>query len=258
MKYTILGLLVFLLFAHGVSPVKYSTPQEEEITIAAASDLRFAMDSLVTVFKKTYPSYKVTVIYGSSGKFFHQISNGAPFDIFFSADKEYPLQLQEKKLTASSVNLYAIGKLVLWSKKLNPVTKGMNTVLDPSVKKIAIANPEHAPYGKKAKESLIHYKLYDKIKSKLVLGENISQTAQYISVGAADIGIVALSLVMSPELQNQGKYYVIPDTTHTPLEQAYVILKRGEKKKGTQLFSTFISSPSAKSLLQKFGFSLPK
>lgn len=159
MKRSIVFLGIILLFWNGTFLLPHSgSESDNEITIAAASDLRFAMDSLSAVFKKTNPGYKVTIIYGSSGKFFNQIANGAPFDLFFSADKEYPLQLQEKRFTISPVRMYAIGKIVLWSKKMNPVPKGMNTLLDPSIGKIAIANPEHAPYGKRAKESLIHYK----------------------------------------------------------------------------------------------------
>ncbi len=255
---SLIGMLsVTPLFVASPCPAdpQVSMLQTKPITIAAASDLRFAMDSLVAVFKKTHPNQKVTVVYGSSGKFFQQIVNGAPFDVFFSADKEYPQQLQDKKLTASPIQLYAIGRLVLWSKKTKP--NGMNALLGTSVKKIAIANPDHAPYGKRAKECLIHYNLYEKVKSRLVFGENISQATQYASTGAADMGILALSLALSPELQKQGSYFLIPADSHTPLEQAYVVLKPGSQNPAAQAFASFVSSASAQAVLKEYGFSLP-
>ena len=228
------------------------------ITIAAASDLRYAMDSLVKVFHKEHPEIRVNLIYGSSGKFYSQIVNGAPFDLLFSADMDYPQKLQQQSLTASAIHLYAIGRIVLWSKKIDVSTKGMNALKEASVNKIAIANPVHAPYGKRAEESLKYYMLYDQVKSKLVLGENISQTAQYATSGAADLGIIALSLALNPQIRSQGKYYLIPEKSHQKLEQAYVVLKRAGKNPAASLFSRFISSSSAKLILTKYGFTLPK
>jgi len=254
-------LIILIIGVTGVAKPNFgqkTATTSSEITIAAASDLRFAMDSLVGIFEKSHPDCRVTVIYGSSGRFFQQIVNGAPFDLFFSADKEYPMQLQVKKLTAAPMQLYAIGRLVLWSKKLDPSAKGMNTLLEASIGKIAIANPEHAPYGKRARESLIHYKLYDKVKAKIVLGENISQTAQYVTTGAADVGILALSLAINPALQRSGKYYLIPENSHTPLEQAYVVLGQARNRPTAQTFATFIASPAARQVFRQFGFTLPK
>ncbi|WP_431214857.1 molybdate ABC transporter substrate-binding protein [Puia sp. P3] len=200
-------------------------PQSSEVLIAAAADLKFAMDSAIAVFTRTNPTIKIKVVYGSSGNFFQQISNGAPFDLFFSADVDYPRRLQQKQLTLSDPKLYGIGRLVLWSKELDPAMEGMNTLLNNSIKKIAIANPQHAPYGKRAEESLRYYQLYDKIKDKLVLGENIAQTAQYAQSGAADVGIIALSLALSPAMQQTGgKFWLIPATAHQPLQQGYALL----------------------------------
>src|ERR1700753_3210691 len=168
------------------------SPQKNEVIVAAAPDLRFAMDSLIAIFGRQNPGITVKVTYGSSGNFFEQIKNGAPFDLFFSADVDYPHQLNEQKLTLGSVYVYGTGQLVLWSKTLDPAKEKMNILLTPAVNKIAIANPAHAPYGKRAEESLHHYDLYDKVQSKLVIGENIAQTAQYAQTGAAEIGIIAL------------------------------------------------------------------
>jgi molybdate transport system substrate-binding protein len=238
---------------------KPSRPSTEEpateVVIAAAADLRFAMDSLVVVFTRNNPDVSIKVVYGSSGNFFEQIGNGAPFDLFFSADINYPRQLKEQGKAISVVHVYGTGQLVLWSKTIDPAVAKMNTLLSSSVKKIAIANPAHAPYGQRAEESLHYYKLYDQIKDKLVIGENIAQTAQYAQSGAADIGIIALSLALSPAMQQSGgKYWLIPAVAHAPLEQGFVLLPHSKDNKGAEQFAVFFSSPAAMSILQSFGF----
>jgi len=141
-----------------------------EVLIAAAADLRYAMDSLIVLFSHQHPNITVKATYGSSGNFFEQIKNGAPFDLFFSADIDYPRQLKQDNKTESDIHVYGIGQLVLYSRNLDPTGKKMDLLLDPAVTKIAIANPAHAPYGKRAVESLNYYHLYDKIKDKLVIG----------------------------------------------------------------------------------------
>jgi len=225
-----------------------------KILVAAASDLRFALDSVVAVFKKKNPG-TVEVTYGSSGKLFEQISNSAPFDMFFSADVEYPKLLKDKKLILSDIYIYGVGRIVIWSKKVDPSKEGMKSLLDPSVNKVAIANPAHAPYGKRAVEALLHYKFMEAVKPKLVLGENISQTAQFITTGAADIGIVAYSLALSPNMQREGgKYYLIPENTHNRLEQAVVITQHAKGNDLAQTFLTFVKSDEAKKVLGHFGF----
>lgn len=235
-----------------------SHSQKQEVAVAAAADLRFAMDSLVGVFSKTNPGLNIKVVYGSSGNFFQQISNTAPFDLFFSADINYPRQLKEKRLTLSDVHLYGIGQLVLWSRTIDPVIDKMNTLLNPAVRKIAIANPGHAPYGQRAEEALRHYQLYDKIKDKLVMGENIAQTAQYAQSGAADIGIIALSLALSPAMQQAGgKYWLIPADSHQPLEQGFVLLLHAKDNQGAHQFMNFIITPEARAILKSFGFNQP-
>jgi molybdate transport system substrate-binding protein len=230
--------------------------QTPKITIAAAADLKFAMDSLLTAYKMQNPGSAIEVVYGSSGKFFEQISNDAPFDLFFSADMDYPAKLKDKGLTLGGIKIYGIGQIVIWSKKTDPEKNKMQSLLDANVSKIAIANPAHAPYGKRAEESLKYYQLYDRIQNKLVFGENISQTAQFITSGAADIGIVALSLALSPAMKNEGgKYFIIPEQSHAPLEQSYTLLKHAGGNAGAGRFYSFISSPAAISILQYFGFS---
>lgn len=255
--------LLLLFAAAGLGGWRLATataapapPAAAPITIAAAADLKYVLDSLVTIFNRQYPPGKVTVVYGSSGKFYEQLQHAAPFDIFFSADTNYPRRLQQAGLTAGAPVPYAAGRLVLWSKKLNPATKGLNTLLEPQVKRIAIANPAHAPYGKKAEEILRHYKLYDQVRPKLVLGENIGQAAQYAATGAADVGLLAYSLALSPELRRAGRFYLIPASAHTPLQQSYVLLRRAQGNATAAAFASFIGSPAARAALKKYGFGL--
>ena len=229
-----------------------------EVLIAAAADLKFAMDSLVAAFSRDNPSITVKVVYGSSGNFFEQISNGAPFDLFFSADLDYARRLYQQHKTLSEVKPYGTGQLVLWSKKLDPAAAGINTLLNSAVTKIAIANPAHAPYGKRAEETLQYYHLYDQVKDKLVLGENIAQAAQYAGSGAADVGIIALSLALSPTMRLEGgKYWLIPAAAHQPLVQSYVLLPHAKDNAGASAFAAFFSSAKAAAVLQMFGFGKP-
>ena len=242
------GLIITFIFAG-------CTIQAQKISVAAASDLKFALDSVFSVYQKQHPSEKIQVTYGSSGKFFEQIQYDAPFDLYFSADVSYPKKLKQQGLTISEVETYGIGRIVIWSKKIDPNIEKMNSLLNPKLNKIAIANPDHAPYGKRAKESMLHYKIYDKVKNKFVYGENISQTAQFVQLGAADIGIVALSLALSPTMQKSGgNYYVIPEKSHKPLEQGYVILKHAKNNQNALKFYNFIASPTAIAILTHFGF----
>ena len=230
------------------------TKAQNRLLIAAASDLKFTLDSVIYVFSKTHPG-KVDVTYGSSGKLTEQIINGAPFDIFFSADMLYPERLKQQGKTSSEIYHYVTGRLVIWSKKVDPRKNGMQSLVDPAIKKIAIANPLHAPYGKRAVESLKFYKLSELINSKLVYGENISQTAQFVSTGAADIGIVALSLALSPNMKDEeGKYLVIPNESHQPLKQGAVITLHGKNNKLAATFFEFIKSKTALDIFSHYGF----
>ena len=228
---------------------------QDEILVAAASDLKFAMDSIISVFEQSNRG-KVKVTYGSSGKLTEQISNGGPFHVFFSADISYPEQLKAKGFASSEVYSYAKGHLVIWSKNID-TKKGMNVLKDPSIKKIAIANPAHAPYGKRAMESIAYYKLTD-VKSKIVMGSNISQTAQFVSTGAADIGIIALSLALSPNMQKEkGNYYIIPEQSHQPIIQGAVITAKGKGNKLASDFFEFVKNEKTILILNHFGFTKP-
>jgi molybdate transport system substrate-binding protein len=230
--------------------------QAEQITIAAAADLKFAMDEVASAFRKQNPNQKVDVIYGSSGKFFTQIQQGAPYDLFFSADISFPHELKKAGFTASDVMPYAIGRIVLWSNSLDATKLTFSSLADSRITRIAIANPKHAPYGMRAEEAMISARLWNQLSAKLVYGENIAQTAQYVQTGNAQVGVIALSLAKSPELSRQGGYYLIPASLHRPLEQGFVITKRAEANSLAKRFSAFASSKPAQEILSKFGFSL--
>src|SRR5580693_6819565 len=189
-----------------------------EVTVAAASDLTYAMNEITASFEKE-TGCTVRVSFGSSGNFLTQIENGAPFDVFFSADIAYPKKLEAEGLAApGSTYLYAIGKIVLWTRKDSrvDVSKGLSVLREPAVRKIAIANPEHAPYGRAAEEALRHSGVYEAVKGRLVLGENISQAAEFVESGNADAGILALSLVVSPGLKEKGRFWSIPEDLYAP------------------------------------------
>jgi len=256
-KITGYGLLVvFILIFDFSLPVQAG----DNILIAAASNLRFAMHEICQDFQEENSSIQTKVSYGSSGNFFAQISQGAPFDIFFSADATYPKKLEKEGLTANEVQkVYAVGKIVLWVPKESKVESdtGLQAVTFPAVKKLAIANPRHAPYGRAAEESLRYYGLWEKVEGKLIYGENISQTAQFVHTGAADAGIVALSLAISPKMLDEGRYWVIPDESHSDIEQIYVVLKKGEEKKSIRKFLDFIQGEKGSEILSRYGFVIP-
>lgn len=229
---------------------------QQKATVVVAANLKTAMDSIQKVYKIKYPKDEIQVTYGASGKFYEQISNGAPFDLFFSADMNYPNLLKKNKFAVSPIKMYAVGRLAIWSKKFDPNVAKIKSLLDPKVKKIAIGNPKTAPYGAKAVESLKFYKLYDSVKTNLVFGENIAQAAQFAAFGAADIGIIALSDAKSPTMvKENGNYYIIPQKSHSPLNQGCVILKHGKQNTAAKQFYDYISSKTAVEILTYYGYS---
>jgi molybdate transport system substrate-binding protein len=229
------------------------------VTVAAASDLTFAMNEMVANFEKA-TGCTVRLSLGSSGNFLTQIENGAPFDVFFSADIAYPKKLEGEGLAApGSTYLYAIGKIVLWTRKDSrvDVSRGFAVLRDPAVQKIAIANPVHAPYGRAAEEALRKSGVYDAVKDRLVLGENISQTAEFVESGNADAGIVALSLVLSPAMKDKGRAWNIPENLYTPIQQGVVAVRAAANPKGSRQFLDYIKMPATAALLERYGFVLP-
>jgi molybdate transport system substrate-binding protein len=233
--------------------------QAQEIRIAAAADLKFAMGELSETFEKQTRT-KVNVTYGSSGSFFSQMQNGAPFDLFFSADIEYPKKLEAAGLAESgSLYAYAVGRIVIWTSAdagVDVANQGWKTLLHSSVEKIAIADPEHAPYGRAAVAALQKAGIYEQVRAKLVYGENISQAAQFVQSGNAQAGIVAMSLADSPAMRG-GKRWEIPPSMYPPLEQGAIVLKDARKKDLARAFLTFVKSPAGRAILANYGFEPP-
>src|SRR6202453_3293980 len=232
----------------------------QEITVAAAADLHFAMQDIAGHFEKQ-TGKMVKPTYGSSGNFFQQIQNGAPFDVFFSANLDYAKKLEDAGLTVpGSYYPYAKGKIVIWVRndsKLD-LSSGMQALLDPSIKKIAVRSEEHAPYGQAAVAAMQNVKIYEKVKDKFVLGENISQTASFVVSGGADVGIVALALALSPNMKDKGRYVEVPAGEYPPIEQACVILASSRNKETARQFLAFIKTPAIGDLLRSYGFDVAK
>jgi molybdate transport system substrate-binding protein len=236
----------------------------DEILVAAAADLNYAIKDIVAEFEKQSP-HRVKLTLGSSGNFHSQIKNGAPFDVYFSADIMYPAELEKAGLTEpGTLFTYAIGRIVAWVPVKSPIDVEKlqsKAFFHPSIKKIAIANPEHAPYGRAAVSALQHYGIYDKLKDKFVLGENISQTTQFIDTGAADIGVIALAIAVAPSVKARGKYWEIPLDAFPRMTQGAAILKAARDKgnlAATRQFYDWIKSPSSQAMLKKYGFFLPE
>lgn len=232
----------------------------EEITIAAASDLNFAFKEIISEYE-TASGNQVKLTLGSSGNFFAQIQNGAPFDLYFSADISYPKKLEEAgQIVPGSLYRYAIGRIVLWTRHESPVdvTQGIAALRQSSAKTIAIANPRHAPYGRAAIAAMEHFKMYDDLKDRLVLGENVSQAAQFVESGAADIGIIALSLALAPAMSTKGTYWEIPTETHPPLEQGAVIVKASKRADSAKQFLEFVKSRQGVAIMTRYGFVAPE
>lgn len=229
----------------------------QSITIAAAADLRNAMGELVKTYKETNPDAKIETIFGASGNFYQQIVNKAPFDMFFSADHNFAVKLKDQGLTVGEPKVYAIGHLVLWSSTLD-ISKGLDILKSDKVNKISIANPEVAPYGKRAMECLTYYKLDKAVKDKIVKGDNVSQAAQFVLTGNAEVGLIALSLALSPEMSTKGKYFLIDQKSYSQLDQSFVILKQAENNKEVGKFVKFLDSGNARKIFSKFGFNAPE
>ncbi len=231
----------------------------QEITAAAAADMSAALPELVAAYtKKTGQVVKLT--FGSSGNLTNQIRNGAPFDVFFSADEEYPQQLiAEGLVSEGTLYRYAVGRLVLWvpgDSSLDLSKLGIKALLDPSVKKISIANPATAPYGRAAAAALRHFGIYDQVSSRLVLGENVSQAAQFVESGNAQAGLIALSHALAPAMKDKGRYWTVPLDAYPTLNQAVVVLSRSKQGDAARRFLDFLRTPEATSLLTSYGFSV--
>lgn len=252
----------FVLLAFAVCAGAWQTERKAsgpEVRIAAAADLKFAMSDLERECEKNTGN-SLAVTYGSSGNFFSQIQNGAPFDLFFSADTEYPRKLDAAGLAdPGTLFVYAVGRIVIWTRPdadVDVAKQEWKALLDSRVQKIAIANPDHAPYGRAAVAALQKAGIYDQVQAKLVYGENISQAAQFVQSGNAQAGILALSLALSPAMRD-GRRWEIPADMHPPLEQAAIVLRDAKNKEPARAFLEFVKSKNGQEILGKYGFTTP-
>lgn len=244
---TLLGLTLFMSVAHA-----------DTLTVAVAANVRYAFDDLQSAFKKE-TGHDIKPVFNSSGKFFSQIANGAPFDVFLSADMEYPEKLYSEGHAIAAPNIYAYGALVLWTMKDLDLGRWQTALTGPAVSKIAVANPKTAPYGRETIKALAYFKLDESLKSKMVFGESIAQTNQYIHSSATEAGFTAKSVVVSPEMKNQGKWVELPKESYRPIAQGIVVLRHGRRTNGqlAQQFHDFVLSGTARGILQRYGYLLP-
>jgi molybdate transport system substrate-binding protein len=252
--------ILLTVSASGLSTAAGGAHPSAALAIAAASDLQSVMPGLAERFERETAS-RVALTFGSSGNFFSQIENGAPFDVFFSADVDYPRQLEKGGLTEpGTLKPYAIGRLVLYARTSAGVDlgRGLSVLTDARIRRVAIANPEHAPYGRAAVAALTHERLYDRVKPKLVLGENISQAAQFVQSGNAEIGLLALSLALSPALRGAGTYVDVPASFYPSIEQAAVVLKASTRKDTARQFLAFLERPDSVKTMRDAGFLEPQ
>ncbi|MDY0194595.1 MAG: molybdate ABC transporter substrate-binding protein [Sulfurovaceae bacterium] len=251
-----MGNILKLLFA---SMLLISTSWSQTITVAAAANLKYAVADIAKEFTKS-TNIKVKIITGASGKLTQQIMSGAPFDAFLSADVEYPAKLAKAGYATTPAEVYAYGTLILWSNTGANLAKGVSVVADPAVKKIAIANPKTAPYGIEAMNAMKFYKVDKTIDKKIVVAESISQVGAYVTTKAVDVGFIAKSIVLTPEMKNVGKWVEIDPKAYNTIDQAMVGLKNGspENQIAAKKFLRFMSSPKAVEILKANGYGLPK
>jgi molybdate transport system substrate-binding protein len=231
-----------------------------EVRVAAASDLNFALKELQPLLDAAHPGVRLKVTYGSSGTFLQQITEGAPFDVFLSADLAFPQRLADDGL-ANPEDLfeYAVGRLVVWTPEGSEVdpAPGLSVLTDPRVRKVAIANPEHAPYGRAAVAAMRTTGVYDEVAPKFVLGESVSQAAEFVQSGGADAGVVAMSLVLSDPLREQGRWVEVPLTDFPQLLQGGVVLSKAADPEAARAVGETLLSEPGRELLRRYGFFLP-
>ncbi len=247
---------------HGThGPASNESHPREMLAVAAAADLAFAFGELASAFQRREPGLGLRVTFGSSGSFFAQLVNDAPFDVFLSADADYPTRLVAAGLVEpGSEFVYAVGRLVVWAPtpaRRESAANAEAVLRDPRVGSIALANPAHAPYGRAAESVLKHLGVYERVRDRLVFGENVAQAAQFVESGAADIGLIARSLAVAPAMQAKGRYWDVPADAHPPLVQTGVVPKRARHPTAAAHFREFILSADARTILQRHGFDPP-
>jgi molybdate transport system substrate-binding protein len=251
-----LSTLAAFAFADCAHPARAA--EQGTVRVAAAADLRFTMDEIVEAFRRERPAVDVLVTYGSSGNFYAQLSNRAPFDIFFSADVDYPRRLiQQGVALADTEFLYGVGRLVVWVPRNSPIEVeklGMQALLSPSVRRIAIANPRHAPYGRAAEAAMKSLGVFDQVKDRLVLGDSVMQTAQFVDSGAAEVGIISHSLALATTLRDKGRFWEAPSDAYPRQEQGGVILSWAKDQPAAEALRDFVLSKGGRAILRRHGF----
>jgi molybdate transport system substrate-binding protein len=246
----------------GQGEKEQSRKVPQELLVAAAADLKFVMEEMIEKFQQRSPEISVKVTYGSSGNFYSQLVNQAPFDIYFSADVGYPRKLSEQGLTLEGSDfVYAVGRIVIWAPAFSEIDVerlGAEALRHSSVRHIAIANPKHAPYGKAAEAAMRSLGLYEAVREKLVYGENVAQAFQFIQSGAAEIGVIALSLALAPNARDQGRYWEIPQQAYPRLDQGGVILRWAKGPTAARNFRSFVLGSTGREILKRYGFTLPE
>lgn len=239
--------------------VPASRPPSARVSVAAAADLIHCVPDLSRAFQRQYPDSLARIVTGSSGNFFAQIQRGAPFDVLLSADVTYPRVLATNGLAdGSTLRTYAFGRLVLWTRRADlAIETGLTVLTNASVARIALANPDHAPYGRAAREALVRAGVWDRVQSRVVLGDNVAQAAQFTDSGNADAGLVALSLVRVPQLARRGRWWLVPTDLHRPIEQGLIVTRLGSTNVAARRFAEFMTSSAAGAVLTNAGFELP-
>jgi molybdate transport system substrate-binding protein len=248
---------LLLVILCGRIVLAQNAAESRQVTVAAAADLSSALKEVAAAYQKK-TGVEVKLSFGASGALTQQIENGAPFDVFFSADTDYPLRLTKGGYAdESTLYRYALGRVVLWvpqDSPLDPAKDEIKILLDPSVNKISIANPALAPYGRAAVAVMRHYNVYEKVSSKLVMGENISQAAQFVESGNAQAGFVALAHVLAPEMKGKGKYWLVPADAYPRLEQSLVVTTHSAHAQEARTFVEFMKTAEAVAILTRYGF----
>ncbi len=262
-KFAAAAALAVALAAHAAGPQlsRGATGPRGLVRVAAASDLRFALDAMMARLHAQSPDLDVRVTYGSSGTFFAQLTNGAPFDLFLSADIDYTKQLAARGLAVPAGQfVYAIGHIVLWTRVASGIDveeRGFAALSDARVMHVAIANPATAPYGRAAVAAMQKAGVYEAVKSRLVLGDSVSQTLQFAQTGAADAAIVALSLAVAPNVKGTGRFWTIPVDSYPRMDQGGVIMKSAADIDAAMKVRDFLQSEAGRTILKQYGFALP-
>ncbi len=255
MKISVLLLMLLPIIASCSRQPAPAVAKPTEVRFAAAASLKPVMTDLTTEFKKIAPHITLTITYGASGSLYSQITNGGPFDVFLSADTAYPQKLADAGLTSGPVIVYGSGRLSLWTSNTTglDLAGGLDILKDDRVKKIAIANPDHAPYGKTAEVALKTAGLLDAIRPKLVMGENVEQAATFARTGAAEVAILSKTQASTAPLKNEGRSFDIPEALYQPIQHGAAIIKTAQDAAAAQAFLNFLTGPNAQPVLSSRG-----